>query len=400
MRPTSGSAVAAACGPAASETQRRHHRPSAHAGAHDHAAKVEPWHGAGVCRCWTSGARGSCELLRAVCSSADDRARRAARVLARFLSIPFASPKLRSLGAMHADHPGSYLHLSQPMRLDARPCTYMGRESHDALPGQAAKVVQPSKSEWTRRRRRAARVLRDERATARLDATGALHRRVAAPIVGERAVRLLSGSPRLMAEATSRARTSRSRSRRALHATSRTASCSTSSTVSAAASRTARPSSTPDRRGARKSRAAAARLAPPLRRQPLRRLDDLSAFDPDHVDHEEVTSRASPPSLSMSHAYSVTQYSTCLRSSPVQSRAAPGDVMPGRSERRRRASGRAPSTAAPAARRRRRRQRVRRAHLAHGARRLRARDRRQRRRRWRQRRRRVAAKAPPAAPTS
>ena len=51
---------------------------------------------------------------------------------------------------MRADHPGSYLHLSQPLRLDARPCTYMWpRKSHDAVPGQAAKVVQPSKSEWT-----------------------------------------------------------------------------------------------------------------------------------------------------------------------------------------------------------------------------------------------------------
>ena len=44
---------------------------------------------------------------------------------------------------MRADHPGSYLHLSQPMRLDARPCTYMWpRKQHDAVPGQAAKVVQ------------------------------------------------------------------------------------------------------------------------------------------------------------------------------------------------------------------------------------------------------------------
>ena len=55
-----------------------------------------------------------------------------------------------SLGAMRADHPGSYLHLSQPMRLDARPSTYMWpRKQHDAVPGQATKLVQPSKSEWT-----------------------------------------------------------------------------------------------------------------------------------------------------------------------------------------------------------------------------------------------------------
>ena len=53
--------------------------------------------------------------------------------------------------SMRADHPGSYLHLSQPLRLDARPCTYMWpRKSHDAVPGQAAKLVQPSQSEWTR----------------------------------------------------------------------------------------------------------------------------------------------------------------------------------------------------------------------------------------------------------
>ena len=52
---------------------------------------------------------------------------------------------------MRADHPGSYLHLSQPLRLDARPCTYMWpRKQHDADPGQAAKWVPPSKSEWTR----------------------------------------------------------------------------------------------------------------------------------------------------------------------------------------------------------------------------------------------------------
>ena len=41
-----------------------------------------------------------------------------------------------SLGAMRADHPGSYLHLSQPMRLDARPSTYMWpRKQHDVALG-------------------------------------------------------------------------------------------------------------------------------------------------------------------------------------------------------------------------------------------------------------------------
>ena len=68
---------------------------------------------------------------------------------------------------MRADHPGSYLHLSQPMRLDARPCTYMWpRKQHDAVSGDAAKWVPPSNSEWTRSADGVPfRVLRDERAT-------------------------------------------------------------------------------------------------------------------------------------------------------------------------------------------------------------------------------------------
>ena len=40
---------------------------SAHARAHHHAAKVESWHGAAVCRIWVRCVlRGSCELLRTV----------------------------------------------------------------------------------------------------------------------------------------------------------------------------------------------------------------------------------------------------------------------------------------------------------------------------------------------
>ena len=106
---------------------------------------------------------------------------------------------------MRADHPGSYLHLSPPMRLDARPSTYMWpRKQHDAVPGQAAKVVQPSKSEWTRSADGVPfRVLRDERASAtrlstpRARFTDASRR----PASANAPHGFLSGSPRLMSEA-------------------------------------------------------------------------------------------------------------------------------------------------------------------------------------------------------
>ena len=103
---------------------------------------------------------------------------------------------------MRADHPGSYLHLSQPMRLDARPCTYMWpRKSHDAVPGQAAKVVQ--QSEWTRSADGVPfRVLRDERASAtRLSTPRARFTDASRRPASANAPGFLSGSPRLMSEA-------------------------------------------------------------------------------------------------------------------------------------------------------------------------------------------------------
>lgn len=104
---------------------------------------------------------------------------------------------------MRADHPGSYLHLSQPMRLDARPSTYMWpRKQHDAVPGQAAKVVQPSKSEWTRSADGVPfRVLRDERASATRLSTPRARFTSRRPASANAPNAFLSGSPRLMSEA-------------------------------------------------------------------------------------------------------------------------------------------------------------------------------------------------------
>ena len=106
---------------------------------------------------------------------------------------------------MRADHPGSYLHLSQPMRLDARPCTYMWpRKQHDAVPGDAAKWVPPSKSEWTRSADGVPfRVLRDERASATRLSTprGRFTDASRRPASANAPYGFLSGSPRLMSEA-------------------------------------------------------------------------------------------------------------------------------------------------------------------------------------------------------